>query len=313
MDLKLNDNLTIDSLDNETNLKITNLEKDFIFDLRAIKKQLNKLITNTQSISNETVALTFISGIKEIENEFAQITDNEIIVTFNKSGEVGIYLAVVFSGFLMGQYLKKEHHNLKAYSHISKLADLNDITYYDLRNKLITSLGYNTKKSYSNIQLQILSTKLFENLHQVISKNLITKEIIPTLDPNYSQEMLNYLQKEKPSTYDGTIETIIINVPKNIGMTFTNNLSSKIAEYLFMVEHINSVCFGQETSVDINSSLHNIEGGIKAGISTGDDIIINTQIRNLTTQDKLKNISNFIPLIQALIYLALKETKSKCC
>lgn len=301
MQLKLNDDILIKEKDDTTILTMKGVPKDFVFDFRALKKHLKKLTDNP----NYDLKCDLLTGLKPIENDFVLIEKKTIKVSFKEKEINNTYLALVFAGYLTSQILRNNNKQLKAYSHIKQLDSIEDLSYYEVRKKMIKSLKINEKKEYSDIQYQLTNTKLLENLHQVIINKLNTKEILPTFDNSVSKEMIDILKNSTNQAHHISIETIIIGVPKNI-----DTLKRSIADYLFMIESLNGIYFGQKQIDKKESMFINKAGGINHNLTTGDDLVVTTNV-NLVSEE-FKNIGNIIPLIESLIYLAIFHTKKKC-
>jgi len=254
-------------------------------------------------------------------------------------------LPLVFLGAVCKQILAKHYPNMEVISHINSFASYKDIGYYDLRKFLVDKVIPDNIDKYSNINLQLLSIKLRDNLHKII-KNGIRNKNFPTFNQDTQDKMYKAATKLEDDSLGGQIETIIINPPSFIGEPLFYSFESIMATLVYSIPSIKDISFGNIDSFKNKkgsqvkdeilyldnkklTTIYNNNGGINGGITNGEDIVFSTIVKPIAsinqpqltyniskkklTYLKIKGrhdrtiINRVIPVIDAVSYIVIYD------
>lgn len=216
---------------------------------------------------------------------------------------------IVFLGGLIEQILTETFPDFKVVSHINQFQDISDFDYYQLRKAVVNKVAsvFEIEAKMSEVALldkedQLLFAKSINKMIHSYLNNSIKDTDFINLNPAISPVMLSAAEKLKETgdTAGGEIETIIMNPPIFIGEPFFNSLESILASLLYSVPSVKQVGFGvndkfakmagSELKDEIVyadkmglTSLYNYNGGINGGISNGEDIVINSIIKPISS------------------------------
>lgn len=195
---------------------------------------------------------------------------------------------LVMFGSICKQIIKNQFPNFMLISHISRFSNIKDTSYYDIRKKLVSNMG-----SYDKQNL----VELKKNLHFELKNK---SELFYNNENCRKFENIINDAMDNNTTVGGVVETIICNPPMLIGGDFFNGLESCISRSLFSIPSVKGVNFGYGNGF-INSyghevkdeimycnenemyTLYNYNGGINGGISNGEDIVINTLLKPISS------------------------------
>jgi chorismate synthase len=253
----------------------------------------------------------------------ADYTGNKKYLGFNNPNGGGHFSGrlttpLVFLGALVEQIIQSEHPEFKVCTHIRNFGTLKDSDYYQMRNELVDQLltKYNVKDiKFANVSSDV-QTKIVEQI-KIIKEQLMSK--FDTLDPNFpcisndvkiQMQELAVVTKTKGDTLGGRLETIVFNPPSLIGEPFFNSVESIISSLLYSVPSVHGVSFGAsdsfisstgygvrdeiwsyEDNVILTPMNHN--SGINGGITNGEEIVINTVIKPISSLGMPQSSYNF--------------------
>ena len=267
---------------------------------------------------------------------------------------------LVFLGAIIEQIITAEFPDFKIATHIRNFGQYTDDDYYQKREILIKKLMTEKNISYddftkvdSDVQVEVIEeiNKIKNNLADEF-KSL--GESFPCLDKKIAIKMqkLAIDTKSLGDTLGGRLETVVFNAPKFIGEPFFNSVESIITSLLFSIPSIHGVSFGPieefmiKTGYLVRDEIWSYDGeniitpmnynsGINGGITNGEEIVINTVIKPISSLGKVQSSYNFesnrvevleingrhdstiinrvIPVVDAMINLAIYGLmKDKC-
>lgn len=235
---------------------------------------------------------------------------------------------IVFLGGLCQQLINELYPKYEVVSRISKFQELENSSYYDIRKALVESIGEYNKETMEKLRSDVHHTLKVEDCFEAKVKQEATKLV------------------EAKTTAGGEIETVIINPPSFVGNPFFASVESVVSSLLFSIPSVKGVNFGYGTSYvkkqghlvsdeiiycdDSNLyTLYNYNGGVNGGITNGEDIVVNTILKpissimreqltyNLSEKKRLPLkingrhdttiINRVIPVIDSMINIALYD------
>jgi len=263
---------------------------------------------------------------------------------------------LVFFGAMALQLIQADYPTFTIHSHINQLHHIKDTNYYERRAEAVAQafdLADNTNlidasvlmDTYENSEIRERYRRVVSSLEDDFSK---LEPSFPLLDANKSRTMRSFIDKtlKQGSTLGGQIETIVFHPPVALGEPFFLSVESLIASLLFSVGSVKAVSFGYgdafitSTGSDIKdeiiqiahntiATLYNYNGGINGGITNGEDIVIATTFKPIssiqqvqhtfnTTTKKIEPltvngrhdvtiVNRIIPVIEAMILIALYD------
>ncbi|MDR3215493.1 MAG: chorismate synthase [Bacilli bacterium] len=253
---------------------------------------------------------------------------------------------LVFIGSICEQILKKDNPNLDIFTHVLTSLGIKDDAYYDLKKHYFNNVVAEYLSTYQNQDL----LKLAQEYHNLVLKRLYQyqhqylNEGIFMINVEQYHKLINKIDESLKTTFNGHLETIIINPPALLGQTWFNSLESKISQFMYAIPGIKGVIFGNyqhdQLGCDIQEqylyyddkqalTYHNYNGGINGGLSNGEDIVFTSILKPLASTMMIFDTYNFkekkitplniagrhdqtiinrvIPIINACTYLALYD------
>lgn len=191
---------------------------------------------------------------------------------------------------------------------------------------------------------QMLLSTLYPNLKVVgfslqIGQNRLTSEDLKKLSENLCVDYVDQFQARFPSpvlqeqvteqlkqaqqsgdSLGGQVQLILCGVPPSLGQPVFHKLKSDLAMAMMSIGAVNGVEFGsgflgvEQSGIQFHRSTENY-GGIRGGISTGEDVILNVSIKPTSSiLDVAKKgrhdpciLTRAIPVIEAMAWLVLAD------
>jgi chorismate synthase len=220
-------------------------------------------------------------------------------------------IALVFLGAIVKQIIHVQYPRMKIISHINKINEIHDLSYYDVRKNIVKKIfkarsipGLDVKSLASKDSLMQFNVaeSIMQTNQKFLLKSIKGQEDFPVLSKNKRAEMLGAVDAAKANkdSLGGEIETIILNPPTNLGEPFFNSFESTLAHLIYSIPSIKGITFGnideladkhgsmvKDEIIFIDESkaytLYNHNGGINGGISNGDDIIFRSTIKPVSS------------------------------
>ncbi len=209
------------------------------------------------------------------------------------------------------------------------LAGIMKYQFNDIRNVIERSsarettmrvaLGSICRKLLEELNIHVASYVTgIHNIHDHESYNIEVKSLnqkvdgspLRVLNPDIESKMINIIKNAQKNgdTVGGKFQVIISGAPYGLGSytSWNRKLNAKLAESISSINAIKSVSFGKDSSSSsFGSELHdeieysnnqykrtnNNSGGIEGGMSNGQNILINAEMKPLSTLTKpLKSI-----------------------
>ena len=209
------------------------------------------------------------------------------------------------------------------------LAGIMKYQFNDIRNVIERSsarettmrvaLGSICRKLLEELNIHVASYITgIHNIHDHESYNIEVKSLNQTADdsplrvlnPDIESKMINIIKNAQKNgdTVGGKFQVIISGAPYGLGSytSWNRKINAKLAESISSINAIKSVSFGKDnSSSSLGSELHdeieysnnqykrtnNNSGGIEGGMSNGQNILINAEMKPLSTLTKpLKSI-----------------------
>lgn len=220
-------------------------------------------------------------------------------------------IALVFVGGIIKQILSIKYPEMKIISHINKINDIHDLSYYDVRKNIVKKIF--KARQIPNLDVKSLAGKdnlmqfnVAESIMQTNQKFLLNsiakQDDFPVLSKNKKSEMLKmvHVARDSKDSLGGEIETIVINPPTNMGEPFFNSFESTLSHLIYSIPSIKGITFGnieemvtkhgsqvKDEIIFIDDSkaytLYNHNGGINGGISNGDDIVFRSSVKPVSS------------------------------
>ena len=216
---------------------------------------------------------------------------------------------LVFLGAMVLQLIQAEYPTFSIHSHIHKMLDITDTSYYDLRTHSIQdAFGYTNHKKMDaaflmdTIENDEIFTRYQEGLQEIQKRFTSLDPAFPVIDETSKMAMqrcIADIQKQQ-ATVGGNIETVVFNPPIALGDPFFNSVESLLSALLFSIGSVKAVHFGygdnfiqangadvKDEIIQINEqkvcTLYNYNGGINGGITNGEDLIIATTFKPISS------------------------------
>ena len=209
------------------------------------------------------------------------------------------------------------------------LAGIMKYQFNDIRNVIERSsarettmrvaLGSICRKLLEELNIHVASYVTgIHNIHDHESYNIEVKSLnqkvdgspLRVLNPDIESKMINIIKNAQKNgdTVGGKFQVIISGAPYGLGSytSWNRKINAKLAESISSINAIKSVSFGKDnSSSSLGSELHdeieysnnqykrtnNNSGGIEGGMSNGQNILINAEMKPLSTLTKpLKSI-----------------------
>jgi len=253
----------------------------------------------------------------------ADYTGNKKHLGFNNPNGGGHFSGrlttpLVFLGAIVQQIIESEYPEFKVCTHIRNFGTLKDSDYYQMRYELVDQVLTKYKindADFANVSIDI-QTEIIEQI-KIIKDQLMNR--FGALDPSFpciSTDIKTLMQdlaittKINGDTLGGRLETVVFNPPSLIGEPFFNSVESIISSLLYSVPSVHGVSFGaidafinqsgfavrdEIWSYDGNTILTpmNHNSGINGGITNGEEIVINTVIKPISSLGIAQSSYNF--------------------
>lgn len=262
---------------------------------------------------------------------------------------------LVFLGAIIKQLFAEVQPDLAVHSHIKQLGTVHDKkAYYQLRNDCVKNTfnigtdGIDASFLIDTLENDDCFTAFDDGLATIKNTFADLDAHFPVID-DASSEKMQALITQALATNDslgGSIETVIFAPPLALGAPFFHSVESIISSLLLSIGSIKGVAFGYGTAfadklgsevkdeiiriVDGKiQTLHNFNGGINGGITNGEDVVITSTFKPISsikqTQHTLNMTTNkiepltitgrhdvtianrLIPVIEAVILIALYD------
>lgn len=329
-------------------------------DLHEIRTKLNMIQTEKRQKSFEIISglkggkltnspLTVVFpnmntefSKEQIKEEYAKSQSTKLQNLNYFSGSLST--PIVFLGAICEQLLKNFVPDVEVVSHILAFGPIKDVGYYDFRKVYFQKIAEENKLFTSKLsaEQEMKIANQIKKVRQSFIKNLkATEKEFPVIIAKRKDIMKRESLKRQMANESiiGKLETVVANFPVGIGEPFFASIESIISNLLFAIPNVKGVEFGDldgELKIGNNiikdKILHkaesgnqitclNTNGGIKAGISNGEDIVIKTacklfpqrklnhqySILELSKSTESMNIGRMIGVIEATIYIGLLE------
>lgn len=264
---------------------------------------------------------------EDIQKEVNSRRGDESLTTARKEKDIIHFLSGIYNGFTTGGIvsllinnedvhsesyqkgvIRPSHSDLTAYLKYQGFNDYRGGGFFsgrlsalffalgEISKEVLNYYGYEIKIMSHLINVGKLNDRLFSSNLNEDYQNLLNKKI-KVLDDKLQQDIKEYIEKLKNlgDSCGGSIETIIINPPKNLGEPYFDSFESKLSHLLFSLGGVKGVVFGdgEEMSKSLGSEMNdqleyqneqikylsNHNGGILGGITTGEPIIFKTFIK----------------------------------
>lgn len=253
-------------------------------------------------------------------------------------------LPIVFAGYLMKQVLELEYPDLQVITNIKNFNQKEYFNYYDLRKLVADKLMIAYQVTNIN-EIALLSKEKQKEFALTLADN-IQQEIL-SIQNSLNINLLDAFDDltSKNDTLGGSLQSIILNAPTGIGQPFFCSCESIISHLLYAIPSVKQVGFGND-DMFLNSygskvkdeylyldnrgyTLMNYNGGLLGGLTTGEDIVINTlfkpisslpqsqisyhlkseklEVFNIEGRHDLTIINRVIPVVNAMLYIGLME------
>jgi len=263
---------------------------------------------------------------------------------------------LVFFGAMARQLIQAQYPAFAIHSHIKQLHNIKDTNYYDLRRQMIDAIfnadhadslldSYTVSQTHNSATINEKYTTVMANIQTIFSQ---TDKSFPLLDNDKKRQMVSLLAHivESQSSIGGNIETVVFQPPLSLGEPFFHSVESIISSLLFSIGSVKGVTFGYghdfitATGVEVKdeiiqisddkiSTLYNYNGGINGGITNGEDIVISTTLKPISSIQALQHtfhtgtkkieplsvngrhdatiINRVIPVIESVVAIALYD------
>lgn len=260
---------------------------------------------------------------------------------------------LVFIGAFAEQLIQETNPNYSIHSHIKQVQQIKDTNYYDLRRQLLHDKFPQATQLDAQLFMDTLEqddllhevNQIIQQLHQTIKSNTAN---LPVWNKELSTSLTETIQQAQQNgdTLGGQLETIVLNPPLAIGEPYFHSVESTISSLLYSIGSVKSVEFGlgqnfmQHTGSEVKDeilqiingkvqTLYNYNGGINGGISNGEDIVITTTCKpisslmqeqyslnqqtnkisplNINGRHDVTIINRIIPVIQAMTHIAIYD------
>lgn len=253
-------------------------------------------------------------------------------------------LPIVFAGYLIKQILKQDYPDLQIITNVKEFNQKQYFNYYLLRKEIVDSLMLDYQVTNIN-DISLLSSDKQKEFALTLKENLHNKLL--SIQNSITNSLLNEFDSlaKKNDTIGGSLQSTIINAPAGIGQPFFNSCESVFSQLLYSIPSVKQVgfgndemflnCFGSEVKdeylyLDNKAyTLMNNNGGILGGLTSGEDIIINTLFKPISSlmqkqisyhleskkleehliqgRHDLTIINRVIPVVNAMLYMSLME------
>ena len=270
------------------------------FNINLIKKGQNKIIINVENlkidfhiiISNIIKLITeFYPEIKIEFNDYNEKKNNknfQIILTINKND---IHNEIINPDnnhlYFLDNYTTEITNNLFVKYNVIGLSIVGLLIKEILYTKYNITI-YTHQNSFGNIYDKVVNyTILIDELY--IFKN----DKLPIIDPRAKilmQKLINKSINDK-KVISGSLETIIYNLPKNLGNPYYNLFESNLSRLLYLIPNLKSLEFANVYKINNNyiqpyKNIYfnndtliydsNVYYGVEQGITTSDIVSFNT-------------------------------------
>lgn len=160
------------------------------------------------------------------------------------------------------------------------------------------------------------------NIHLNLTTDFIDQFQARFPSPTQQNELINELKKaqEDGNSLGGIVQLVIRNAPKSLGQPIFHKLKSDFAMAMMSIGAVNGVDFGSgfsgvnQSGIEFHQGQKNY-GGIRGGISTGEDILLNISIKPTSSiLDIAKKgrhdpciLTRAIPVIESMAWLVLAD------
>jgi len=263
---------------------------------------------------------------------------------------------LVFCGAMVLQLIQKDYPDFSVQSHISQLHNIADATYYERRHTAMHAAfahantqakldGKTLAQSYDKATIKQAYHAAHSSLQSDFTQLHNAFPVLDTTKITQMQAALTTAITDK-TTLGGKIETVVFHPPVAIGEPFFHSIESTITSLLFSVGSVKAVSFGygeyfstvtgtevKDEIITINddriATLYNYNGGINGGITNGEDIVINTTFKPIssigqpqytfhTANEKIERldingrhdvsiVNRIIPVIEAMVVIGLYD------
>jgi len=263
---------------------------------------------------------------------------------------------LVFFGAIALQLIQRDYPYFAIASHIAQMQDVQDTSYYDVRQTAIAEAFNLPTEDAANATALIARTLSTDDIAQSYASAMNKIESLfmqldrsfPVVSESQASVMQNILEAtaQVQSTLGGKIETVVFHPPVALGAPFFHSIESMISTLLFSIGSVKAVSFGygeqfvEASGITVKdeiiqiieervATLYNYNGGINGGISNGEDIVIATTCKPIssigatqhtlnTATDKIEPlvvtgrhdvsiVNRIIPLIEAIVAIALYD------
>ena len=215
---------------------------------------------------------------------------------------------LVFLGAIIQQIFAKKSPRMQVASHIKQFGPYQDTNYYDLRKKVMqaafeTQTDLDLGKLTGTMSDAAIIAHAQQAVSQLTDKFSDLDKSFPVLDATVKDQMQEYamMTKKQHDTIGGKIETIVFAPDVALGEPFFNSVESVLSQLLFSVGSVKGIefglgtdfatSFGSEVKDEIIRitkdgailTLFNYNGGINGGITNGEDIVVTTTLKPISS------------------------------